>query len=51
MSLNAELQPIRQTAQKLISLFALTFPNDYRGQRIHVLFEMFPHGRQKESEQ
>lgn len=51
ISLNVELQPIRQTAQNLIGLFALTLPNDYHGQRTRVLFEMFPHGRHKESEQ
>jgi hypothetical protein len=50
-SLNAELQPTNQKAQNLIGLFALTLPNDYHPQRIHVLFEMFPHGRHRELEQ
>jgi len=39
-SLNVELQPVRQGAQNLIGLFALTLPNDYHGQRIQALFEM-----------
>ena len=40
ISLNVELQPVRQRAQNLIGLFALTPPNDYHGRTIHVLFEM-----------
>lgn len=51
IGLNVAWQPIRQLAQKLIGLSALTYPNDYRGQKKQTLFETFANGRHKETEQ